>query len=193
MIVINKMKPSCIVCFCVALHLLFLCACSPIIGNQAIATQSCTGSSGATGATTEEVQFAKAVFQAINHDRASNGYTPLSWCTPLANSGRQHNLAMEKAGTLAHQLDGEANPGDRETQQGITWSWSGENIGEAPDLNMNGAMELHQLMMAEKPPNDGHRQNILNGNFTLLGVDVLLDQQNDVLWLTEDFAQLAST
>src|SRR6266849_7712189 len=108
MTLVNRMKPSCVVCFCVALLRLFLCACSPMIGNQATTTQSCTGSSGATGATTEEDQFALAVFQAINHDRASNGLTPLSWCTPLANSARQHNLAMEKAGILSHQLDGEA-------------------------------------------------------------------------------------
>jgi uncharacterized protein YkwD len=192
MTIVNRMKRPCVVGFCVALLLLFLCACAPTLGNQATATQSCTGSSGATGATTEEDQFALVVFQAINHDRASNRLTPLSWCTPLANSARQHDLAMEKASTLAHQLDGEADPGDRETQQGITWTWAGENIGEAPDLSVNGAMELHKAMMDEKPPDDGHRQNILSENYTVVGVDVLLDQRNGVLWLTEDFAQLAS-
>src|SRR5439155_21961632 len=130
----------------------------------------CAGSLGSTSATAEEDQFAQAVFQAINHDRASNGLTPLSWCTPLANSARQHDLAMEKASTLAHQLDGEANPGDRETQQGITWTWAGENIGEAPDLTVNGAMELHQAMMDEKPPDDGHRQNIISIRYTIVVV-----------------------
>jgi uncharacterized protein YkwD len=170
--------------------LLLLCSCSiPGVGNQATANP-CVGSTGASGATAEEVQIAKAVFQAINHERAANGIASLGWCPALANSARQHDLAMEKAGTLSHQLDGEAELGDRETQQGVSWTWAGENIGEAPDLTVNGAMELHQAMMAEQPPDDGHRQNILSGNYTVVGVFALLDQQNNVLWLTEDFAQV---
>jgi uncharacterized protein YkwD len=43
-------------------------------------------------------------------------------------------------------------------------------------------------MMAEQPPNDGHRRNILNTGFNLIGIDVLIDSKNQV-WLTEDFAQ----
>ncbi len=171
--------------------LLLLCSCSiPGVDNQATSSDPCAGNASASGANTQEVQISKAVFEAINQERASNGIASLGWCPALANSARQHDLAMDNAGTLSHQLDGEAGLGDRETQQGVTWTWAGENIGEAPDLNVNGAMELHQLMMQEKPPDDGHRQNILNGNFTVLGVDILIDQQNEVLWLTEDFAQV---
>jgi len=171
--------------------LLLLCSCSiPCVDNQATSSDPCAGNAGASSANTQEVQISKAVFEAINQDRASHGVSALSWCPALANSARQHDLAMDNAGTLSHQLDGEAGLGDRETQQGVTWTWAGENIGEAPDLNVNGAMELHQLMMQENPPDAGHRQNILNGNFTVLGVDILIDQQNEVLWLTEDFAKV---
>ena len=46
----------------------------------------------------------------------------------------------------------------------------------------------HQSMMAEKPPDDGHRQNILSTSFNMVGIDVLVDAHQNV-WLTEDFAQ----
>jgi len=99
---------------------------------------------------------------------------------------------MAAAGTLAHQLNGEDDPGTREANNGVSWSEAGENIGYSGDVSVNGALELHRLMMAEQPPDDGHRQNILSQDFDVVGVDILLDPHNGVLWLTEDFAQLAS-
>ena len=172
--------------------LLALSACSWVVGTTVTTTTQCVGSSGARGTTSTEASIAKVVFTAINHDRTSNGLAPLSWCPNLANSARQHNLTMAAAGTLAHQLDGEAGLGERENEQGVSWSEAGENIGYDGSLSVNGALELHRLMMAEQPPDDGHRQNILSQDFDVVGVDILLDPRNGVLWLTEDFAQLAS-
>jgi len=45
-------------------------------------------------------------------------------------------------------------------------------------------------MLNEKPPDDGHRQNILS-NANIIGIDVLVDTQNQKIWLTEDFARTA--
>ena len=137
--------------------------------------------------------MAQAVFRAINQARADNSRSALTWCNALANSARQHDFAMQKAHTLSHQLPGEAELGARENQQGIIWSWAGENIGETTLLTVNGALSLHQAMMSEQPPDDGHRQNILNTNFNLVGVDVLIDRTNGLLWLTEDFAGMGQT
>ena len=136
-----------------------------------------------------EASIAQAVFQAINQSRKDNGITALQWCNGLANSARQHDLAMAKVNTLAHQLPGEADPGTRESQQGITWIEAAENIGYDGEIDQNGALVLHQLMMAEKPPDDGHRQNILNHDLTIVGVDILFDTTHHRLWLTEDFAK----
>jgi len=183
----NKKFPLLQVCFFLVC-LLALSACSWVVGTTASPTTQCVGSSGARGATVLEVSIAKTVFTAMNHDRASNGRASLSWCPNLANSARQHDLAMEKAGTLAHQLDGEADLGERENGQGVSWTEAGENIGYDGSLSVNGALELHRLMMAEQPPDDGHRQNILSQDFNIVGVDILLDPRNGVLWLTEDFA-----
>jgi uncharacterized protein YkwD len=41
-------------------------------------------------------------------------------------------------------------------------------------------------MFNEKPPNDGHRQNLLSKTFTHIGIDVVRDSHGTV-WLTQDF------
>jgi len=156
-------------------------------GNQ---TPSDQAGAGATGATAQEAQIAQAVFQAINQSRAANGLTPLTWSTALANSARQHDLTMQAANTLSHQLPGEAAFGDRERQQGVNWSWAAENIGGTSDQTVKGALGLHQAMMSEQPPDDGHRQNILTTSGNIVGIAILIDQQHGQLWLTEDFAHV---
>ena len=47
------------------------------------------------------------------------------------------------------------------------------------------------LQCLMRPPNDGHRRNILSSTFTVVGVDIYLDPAHGRLWLTEDFARLA--
>lgn len=143
-----------------------------------------------TGATPQENSIAQAVFQAINASRAANGLPPLAWSNALARSARLHDLAMQAADTLSHQLPGEAFFGDRERQQGVNWTWAGENIGETSDQSVNGALSLHQAMMNEQPPNDGHRQNILTSSGNIVGIAIVIDPQHGILWLTEDFARV---
>lgn len=183
----NRIKPLWIGSICLTILFFLLCACSITMGNQATSAQV---SSGATGATATENQIAQAVFQAINQSRAANGLSPLTWSTALANSARQHDQTMQAANTLSHQLSGEAAFGDRERQQGVNWSWAAENIGETSDQTVNGALGLHQAMMSEQPPDDGHRQNILTTSGTIIGIAILIDQQHGELWLTEDFAHV---
>ena len=184
MIVMNKIKALWMVSLCLPILLLLLGACSTPMGNQATSTQA------GTGATAMEAQIAQAVFQAINQSRADNGLSPLTWSTALANSARQHDLTMQAANTLSHQLPAEAAFSDRERQQGVNWTWAAENIGETSDQTVNGALGLHQAMMSEQPPNDGHRQNILTSSGNIVGIAILIDQQHGQLWLTEDFARV---
>jgi uncharacterized protein YkwD len=183
----NRIKPTWIGSICLTILLFLLCACSTTTGNKTPSSQA--GSSG-TGATAVEEKIAQAVFQAINQSRAQHGLPPLTWSTALVSSARQHNLAMQAANTLSHQLPGEAALGDRERQEGVNWTWAAENIGETSDQSVNGALGLHRAMMSEQPPDDGHRQNILTTSGTIVGIAILIDQQHGVLWLTEDFARV---
>ena len=185
--VMKKVKPLWMVGTCLTILLLCLCACSTPFTSQA---PSAPASTGVTGSTTTENQIARAVFQAINQSRADNGLPALKWSGALAKSAGQHNLTMQAANTLSHQLPGEAALGERESQQGVNWTWAAENIGETSDQSVNGALGLHQAMMNEQPPNDGHRQNILTTSGNSVGIAILIDQQHGLLWLTEDFAKV---
>ncbi len=153
---------------------------------------SSTSGQGATGAsaTAQEKQIAQSVFNAINKDRAAAGLAQLQWSDALVKSARQHNITMMGANQLSHQLPGEPDLGKRETQQGVQWTQAAENIGFTEDVSENGALGLHKAMMAEQPPDDGHRKNILDTQNNRLGVDILFDSVHGRLWLTEDFAKI---
>lgn len=166
-----------------------LVTCTPRMLGQLAPTGTVAPSTG-TRPSVQERQIAQAVFNAINKDRAAAGLSPLQWSDALARSARQHNKTMMAANQLSHQLPEEPGLGDRERQQGVIWMQAAENIGVTNELSEQGALNLHQAMMAEKPPDDGHRRNILNTQSNQLGVDILITPAQGQLWLTEDFAQV---
>ncbi|MGZ3609507.1 MAG: CAP domain-containing protein [Ktedonobacteraceae bacterium] len=150
-----------------------------------------TGNNGSSSTPTSQAQqLAQYVFGLINHDRVAMGLPAYSWSKALSGGAHLHNLRMMAYGQLSHQCPGEAGLGTRITDDGIAWRAAGENIGwsDYPDPQQ-GVLSNHQSMMAEKPPDDGHRQNILSTSFNLIGIDVLVDAHQNV-WLTEDFAQV---
>jgi hypothetical protein len=49
------------------------------------------------------------------------------------------------------------------------------------------ALGLTQDMLNEKPPDDGHRLNILSSSFQIIGIAVFRDSSGTV-WMTQDFA-----
>jgi uncharacterized protein YkwD len=94
---------------------------------------------------------------------------------------------------LSHQCPGEPGLGARETAAGVHWTAAGENIGEGgPVADTTAAIAqmavgLTQSMLNEKPPDDGHRRNILSSSFTHIGIAVFRDSSGTV-WLTQDFS-----
>src|SRR5262249_58742825 len=94
---------------------------------------------------------------------------------------------------LSHRCPGEPDLGDRIKAQGVQWRSAGENIGDSgrhPDTQAAitaAAKGLNQAMFNEKPPDDGHRRNLLSSSFTKIGIDVVRDSRG-MVWLTEDFA-----
>jgi uncharacterized protein YkwD len=111
----------------------------------------------------------------------------------LQVSARRHNLLMAQGCGLSHQCPGEPDLGARETAAGVQWTAAGENIGQGgPVADTTAAVTqmavaLTQDMLAEKPPDDGHRLNILSSTFTRIGITVYR-AGNGTVWLTQDFA-----
>ncbi|HLJ36342.1 MAG TPA: CAP domain-containing protein [Ktedonobacteraceae bacterium] len=178
--------------------LLFLCSLSLVActGLPVVTTSqqnpSATASGSQTQGTAEEQQLAQRLFKQINQDRASNGLPPLAWEPKLENSAHQHDLVMAGGCGLMHQCPNESDLGTRISKQGVQWQTVGENIGEGGPVTTNNddwnmVLMLHQGMMAEKPPDDGHRRNLLSQDFHRIGISIYIDAKN-TLWLTEDFA-----
>ncbi|HYT28910.1 MAG TPA: CAP domain-containing protein [Ktedonobacteraceae bacterium] len=175
------------------LLVLQLASCSGLPGityNQE--TPMATTSGSQAQGTAEEQQLAQQLFKQINQDRAANNLPPLTWEPRLERSARQHDLVMAAGCGLMHQCPNEPDLGTRISNQGVQWQEVGENIGEGGPVYSNSdawnmVLMIHQGMMGEKPPDDGHRRNLLSKDFHRIGISIYIDNKN-TLWLTEDFA-----
>ena len=175
------------------LLLLLLTACSglPGISFGPGTPTSTSGGSHAQG-TVEEQQLAQQLLKQINQDRAANNLPALAWEPRLEQSARKHDLVMAAGCGLQHQCPNEPDLGTRISNQGVQWQTVGENIGEGGPVFTNSdawnmVLKMHNGMMGEKPPDDGHRRNLLSKDFHRIGISIYIDAHNTV-WLTEDFA-----
>jgi len=136
---------------------------------------------------------ATQVLALINQARSAAGLPALTITSGLEASSSAHNLRMAGGCGLSHQCPGEPPIGNRETAAGIDWTNAGENIGEGgpvadtPGAIAQMAVGLTQSMLSERPPDDGHRLNILSSTFTHIGIAVYRDGSGTV-WLTQDFS-----
>ena len=133
--------------------------------------------------------WANAVLDELNSERAAHGLPALKLNSKLVDSAHTHNLAMAKADTLSHKLNGEAELGSRVSAAGYDWSMVGENIAYNSSRTESGVLAVQQAMYNEKPPNDGHRQNILSKKFVDVGIDVINDSEHGKVWLVTDFGR----
>ncbi|MGH3174730.1 MAG: CAP domain-containing protein [Streptosporangiaceae bacterium] len=149
--------------------------------------------SATSPAGTSSGSAAAQVLALINQARSAAGLAPLTITAGLNSSASAHNSRMAGGCGLSHQCSGEPDLGARETAAGVHWTAAGENIGEGgPVANTTAAIAqmavgLTQAMLNEKPPDDGHRRNILSSSFTHIGITVFRDSSGTV-WLTQDFS-----
>jgi uncharacterized protein YkwD len=127
----------------------------------------------------------------INAARADAGLSALTLDAQLSKASALHNQLMINGCGLEHQCSGESGIGDRFSAQGVQWTSAGENIGfgssGSSDADITKAANgLTDSMLAEKPPNDGHRKNLLNTGFKRIGLSVVRDSKG-ITWMTQDF------
>jgi hypothetical protein len=100
----------------------------------------------------------------------------------LNQAAQAHGQSMLQAGTLSHQLPGEADLQVRLGQTGLHFNQAGENI--AYDFS---AQHAHQTLMQS----DEHRQNILSRSYNTVGIAVAWVACQ--MYVVEDFAQSLPT
>jgi uncharacterized protein YkwD len=127
----------------------------------------------------------------INAARTQNGLQPYTLSADLSRASAAHTELMINGCGLSHQCPGEPSLGDRFTAQGVPWTSAGENIGYGSAGSSEAAIVaaangLTDSMLAEVPPNDGHRRNLLSPGFRHIGLAVVRDSKG-LVWMTQDF------
>jgi uncharacterized protein YkwD len=136
-----------------------------------------------------ESQLQQQLLQQINQDCATQGLYAYVLNSTLSTGARQHSVTMAGSCGMQHQCPGEPNPAQRISNEGITWTSCGENIGyTSPNPTAwAGVQQIEQIMLNEQPPNDGHRRNLLNTSYHRFGIGIYIDAHG-LVWITEDFA-----
>jgi uncharacterized protein YkwD len=134
---------------------------------------------------------AEQVLAHINEARADAGLEALTLDADLSKAAALHTQLMIDGCGLSHRCSGEADLGDRFTAQGVSWRGAAENIGygssgSSDAAKVQAANGLTDSMLAEVPPNDGHRKNLLNGSYTRIGLSIVRDAKG-ITWMTQDF------
>ena len=107
--------------------------------------------------------FERRVLELTNIERAKHGLAPLIWHDQLGTAARAHSDDMAQNNFLSHAGSDGSTPAQRIEQAGVTGlrAW-GENVARG---------QLTPEAMVQSWMNSaGHRANILNENFTHLGV-----------------------
>ena len=146
------------------------------------------GSRSASGYATRS-DWANAVLAELNAERANHGLPALKMNSKLVAAAHTHNLAMAKANKLSHQLNGEAALGSRVSAAGYRSSAVGENVAYNSSRSQSGVLAVQKAMYNEKPPDDGHRRNILSKTYDDVGIDVINDSVHGKVWLVTDFGK----
>ena len=117
-----------------------------------------------------------AVFAQINADRAAEGLAPVAWDPKAADLAAAYTREQIREGTVGHFLLDGIPPYARLSRTGdlamgaenaVAFMSIGDRIGDAP---LTLALRAEREMLAEKPPNDGHRRAILDPDATHVGV-----------------------
>ncbi|MGB0034689.1 MAG: CAP domain-containing protein [Candidatus Acidiferrales bacterium] len=109
---------------------------------------------------------------------------PLQWDARLAAVARAHSEEMARNEYFGHQgLDG-STPAARVSRAGIQWRSTAENIAKTSDV-----VQAEAHFMNEPKFQHNHRGNILNPNYTHVGVGIVRGPDG-ALYITQEFAEL---
>ncbi|MGI5839101.1 MAG: peptidoglycan-binding protein [bacterium] len=140
-----------------------------IAGPQTLGAINTQNPNTATKATVAAVPTSLSVDEAkmvemVNRERALVGLIPLAVDKQLVLVARAKAQDMIDKGYFAHQSPTYGSPFEQMRAAGISYRYAGENLAGAPTLD-----QAHSGLMNS----EGHRKNILNPNFTHIGIGVV--------------------
>jgi uncharacterized YkwD family protein len=136
------------------------------------AAQTTTAATAQSGLTAQEQQMVNLV----NSEREKAGLKPLAVDTKLSQMARVKSQDMADNNYFSHTSPTYGSPFDMMKTFGITYKTAGENIA------LNSSVEKAHVALMNS---EGHRANILNPNFTHIGIGIVSKGGN--LYITQDF------
>ncbi len=147
-------------------------------GSSATTTDSSGSSTGSSSSNANSITAAEQqAVSLLNADRRANGLADLTVDSRLTTVARNHAQDMITRNFFSHTNPDGQTPFTRMTQAGLSYSYAGENI--AQDQTVQAA---EKALMSDS----GHRDNILNKNYTTVGIGVASDK-NGNLYIVQDF------
>lgn len=125
--------------------------------------------------TTSEMTQAEAVLKLVNQERAKVGLQPLKLTQKLTNIAYTKAKDMADKNYFSHQSPTYGSPFDMLKQFGVSYSYAGENIA----AGQKSAEEVMNSWMNSS----GHKANILNKNYTQIGVGFYRGGQYGTEWV----------
>lgn len=138
-----------------------------------------SGSNAGSGSTASgNVKSAEQeAFNLLNADRTKNGLPALKMNSQLGTLAENYAKDMVNRNFFSHYNPEGQSPFDRMNQAGIKYSYAGENLA----INTSPAAAETAFMNSS-----GHRANILNTNYTDVGLGVAYDS-NGRIYVVQEF------
>ena len=124
---------------------------------------------------TAEMTQAEAVLKLVNAERKKAGLQPLTLSNKLTNIAYTKAKDMAEKNYFSHQSPTYGSPFDMLKQFGVSFSAAGENIA----AGQKSAEEVMNSWMNSS----GHKANILNANYTQIGVGFYRGGQYGTEWV----------
>lgn len=144
-----------------------------VTGTSGQSSKTTTTTNTSTKGSSSEVQQALSL---LNSDRAKSGLPALTLNSSLSNLGDAYAQDMINRNFFSHYNPEGQSPFDRMKAAGIGYTYAGENLA----INTDVAAAETAFMNSS-----GHRANILNQNYTQVGLGVRHDAKGSVYVVQE--------
>ncbi|MCU0237603.1 MAG: CAP domain-containing protein, partial [Acidobacteria bacterium] len=117
----------------------------------------------------------------VNRERGSQGLPELRFDPLLREMARAHSKKMIGENRLGHDFPGYEKLDERAARAGVYFSKVGENVAKSETFVIRF---FHEALLASPE----HRENILDGEFTHLGVGI--EKSGATYFVTQEFGRL---
>jgi len=136
-------------------------------------------SRGSTARVSYLYELERKIYRLTNEARRKHGLSSLTWETSLRDVARAHSVDMLRKNYFSHMSPDGRSPHDR-IRSGYPFALSstGENIWMGTGHDPGETNRLAHIIVNNWMSSAGHRQNLLNPEFTDIGVGVASQGKN---------------